>query len=127
MADSILDISKVLENYVDDIKEDIIASAEKIASDGVSKLKNTKNTYKIRSGNYNKGWAKKIEKGPNYVNITIHNGSSPQLTYWLENGHATRNGGMTKAYVHISPVEEECVNEFELEVENIVRRNTNDR
>ena len=56
MSNSIIDINKILEEYVDDIQEAIEEVSLEIAEEGKNKLKNTNNTYKIRSGKYNKGW-----------------------------------------------------------------------
>ena len=57
------DLNKMLNSYLDDIQEDIEQLAESVADEGVKKLKNTKNLYKVRSGKYNKNWRKRVEKG----------------------------------------------------------------
>ena len=118
----ISDISKILSNYVDDIQEGITESADKIAEESVGELKATSSTYQIRTGKYNKGWRVKKDKGRNYVHNTIHNKTDYQLTHLLENGHKTRNGGTTRKFVHIAPVEQQAVERFEKEVENIVKK-----
>ena len=120
--DSILDISKILEEYSYEIQDGITELAEEIANEGKNKLKNNKDTYKVRTGKYNKGWRVKTEKGARYVHTTIHNATDYQLTHLLENGHATRNGGRTKAYKHIEPVADDCSEKFEREVEELIER-----
>lgn len=116
------DINKILEEYALDIQESITESAYNIANKGMKDLKNEKSTYQVRTGNYNKGWRVKKEKGNNYVKAKIHNATDYQLTHLLENGHKTRNGGTTRKFIHIAPVENYCVEEFQKQVENILKK-----
>lgn len=118
------EINSILKNYSDGIQEEIELLAEDIADEGVKKLKNTKNVYKVRRGKYNKNWRKKVEKGFNDIQVTIYNAKYGSLTHLLENGHATRNGGRTKKFKHIKPVEEYAIDNFEKGVEEIIRRNS---
>lgn len=119
---SILDIKDILEEYSSDIQEAITEEAIKIANDGKDKLKQTspKNT-----GKYAKGWKVKIVKGKGYVNATVHNSTNWQLTHLLEKPHVIRNAngtyGTSKPQVHIRPVEQECIEQFTKEVENIIK------
>lgn len=124
---SILDIKDILEDYSVDIQEAITQEAESIAKKGATELKNSRNTYKIRTGKYNKGWKVKTTKGRGFVDCVIHNSTNYQLTHLLEKGHdyVDRNGHRkvkaAKAYVHIAPVEEKCIKEYTTNVENIIK------
>lgn len=122
MNNSILDIKDILEGYSEEIQESITEEAEKIAKSGADKLKQTSPK---RTGKYAKGWKVKIIKGKGYINATIHNSTNWQLTHLLEKPHVIRNKngsyGMSKPQVHIAPVEEECITEFERNVENIIK------
>ena len=60
-----------------------------------------------------------IEKGFGTVEAVIHNKTDYQLTHLLEKPHLTRSGGITVPQVHIAPVEEKCIKEFE---EKITRK-----
>ena len=121
---NLADINKILQDYADDIQNEIESLAEETADEGVKKLKNTKNVYQVRSGKYNKNWRKRVEKGFNDIRVTIYNNKYGSLTHLIENGHATRNGGRTKAYKHIEQVEEQVSDAFEKGVEEIIRRNS---
>ena len=54
-----------------------------------------------------------INKGFGTVEAEIYNKTDYQLTHLLEKSHLTRNGGKTTPQVHIAPVEEQCIREFE--------------
>lgn len=123
--DSILDIKEILNDYSEEIQEEITQAAIDISKKGVSTLKETSPKSKrnsSRKGKYAKGWRVRTTKGRGFVNCTIYNATDYQLTHLLENEHATRNGGK---YVpkkkHIAPVHDDCVSEFEKEVSNIIK------
>lgn len=118
MANSILDINKILNGYSIEIQEAIQNDAIKVSKIGVDKLKNTSPK---RTGKYSKGWKVKTTKGNGFIQCEIHNATSWQLTHLLEKPHAKRNGGTTTPKVHIKPVEQSCISQFEKDVENIIK------
>ena len=119
--DSIIDVKEILNEYSSDIQEGIERTADSIAKLVQNDLRNTKGTYKIRTGKYNKGWRINTKKGRGVVNNTVWNATDWRLTHLLENGHTTRNGGRTRAFVHIKPVEDKYVNQYQKEVEKIIK------
>lgn len=122
MADFI-DISKILNSYADGVKELIEEATRDVVKEGASRLKQTKNTYKVRSGEYNKSWTYKVQKKYDEVEGTVYSRSPHyRLTHLLEKGHATRNGGRTRAFPHIAPVNDYCCKTYEKEVTNIIKR-----
>lgn len=122
VSDSFLDIKDILNEYSDEIQESITEEAINIAKEGAEKLKRTSPK---RTGRYAKGWKVKTIKGKGYVSATIYNSTNWQLTHLLENPHVIRNSngtyGISKPKVHIAPVEEKCIAEFEHNVENIIK------
>lgn len=122
----ILQIEDILNEYSSDIQEGIVKIAQDVAKEDARKLRDTKNTYTVRSGKYNKGWTVKTEKGLNSISCIVHNKDNYQLTHLLEKGHKIigRDGtvkGMAKAFPHIAPVEKESNRVYELEVENLIK------
>lgn len=123
MADrkGILQINDILNEYSNDIQDAITQDAMQVAEQGKNDLKNTRNTYQVRSGNYNKGWRVDKKQGKGYVHNTIYNATDWQLTHLLEKGHIKRNGTeRTRAFKHIEPVESRCVAQFKKDVEHII-------
>ena len=70
-------------------------------------------------GKYFRGWrATKEEEDDLHVSYLIANHSKKApLTWLLENGHATRNGGRVEAIPHIEPNVKKCVAEIDAEID----------
>lgn len=115
---TILDVKDILNEYSEDIQEAISQEAINVANKGVKELKETSPK---RTGKYSKGWRVNTKKGVGFIECTIHNATNYQLTHLLEKPHLTRNGRRTTPKVHIAPVEEKCVDEFERNVEKIIQ------
>lgn len=125
-----------LDKYTNDVRDAIKESAERIATEGKTKLQLQTQPSSTDMGSadlsnrrlwktYAKGWQVKINSGKNFANCIIHqnqkNGNY-RLTHLLEYGHLTRNGTRTRAFAHIKPVEEYVVKQFQKEVEQIIKR-----
>lgn len=115
---SILDISDILNEYSSEIQEAITSDAQVVAKAAQAELKNTSPK---KTGAYRKSWRVKTEKSKGYVECIVHNATNYQLTHLLEKPHLKRNGGMTTPQVHIAPVEQKAVKQFEKDVENIIK------
>lgn len=124
-VEGILQINEILNDYKDDIQQGISNIAQEVAKEDVNKLKNTTTTYKVRSGDYNKGWSVKTTRGMNTISCIVHNKDQYQLTHLLEYGHQIkRNGtkvGDAKAYPHIEPVEKQSNEQYTRKVESLIR------
>lgn len=108
------EISKALREYTTEVEEGLEEVKKEVAKEGVKQLKKT--SPKL-TGDYAKGWRVK-RVGTAQV---IHNATDYQLTHLLEKGHAKRGGGRVPPKVHIAPVEEKVIEEFEKRVEKVIR------
>lgn len=119
---SIIDIKDILDEYSSDIQEGITERAYKVAEDGKNKLRVTSPK---KTGSYRKGWRVEKRHGKGYVHASIYNATDWQLTHLLEKPHAIRNQygtwGTSKPQVHIEPVEQECIQAFEKDVEQVIK------
>jgi len=103
-----------LNDYKEDIEEDVQQTTDEVLKEAKKELQETSPRDGIaRKTKYYKGWAikSKTKRNGKYTKV-IWNKTNYQLTHLLEFGHATRNGGRTKAIPHIRPVEEKYKVEF---------------
>lgn len=116
--DNFTDIATILDDYSKNIYEGMENAANTIAKSGAKTLKLTSPE---RTGKYKKSWSVKKEKNTYSFENTIYN-KKWQLTHLLEKPHSKRNGGSTKPIVHIRPVEQECIRDYERAVVNIIKK-----
>ena len=117
------EVMKYLTDYVEDIESDVEETTDSVTKEAKEKIKQkSPRRQGTRKNPYYKGWTKKKEsKGRKYT-TKIYNKTNYQLTHLLENGHATRNGGRTKAQPHIKPVEEKYNKLYEQEIKKVITR-----
>lgn len=116
-------LKQFLEIYVEDIGEEVEETANQIGKEAKNELKQESQRLFKGTGKYAQGWTvKKGQKNKSYYAVKIWNKTDYQLTHLLEFGHATRNGGRTRAFPHIRPVEEKYSSEFVKKLENKIRR-----
>lgn len=113
-------LSSTIQGYLKELGEKAdkaLDLAGKEASEhGAQTLKGTSPKRKKKGGkrgSYASGWRVKAEGGAAGHLYIIHNSTNYQLTHLLENGHALRQGGRSPAIVHIKPVEQSAIKEFE--------------
>ena len=121
MSNSILDVKEILNEYAEDIQEGMSKEAISNSKQAVADLKKT-SPKRPRSGKYARGWTVNTKKGRGQINCTVWNAKEWRLTHLLEKGHINRDGKTrTRAIPHIKPVEKKYVNEYEKNVENIIK------
>lgn len=117
-------IMEALTEYKEDIEEDVIDTSNTLTKEAVKELKQTSPKGKgTRDKPYHKGWTRqKGKENKGRYTIKIHNKTNYQLTHLLEFGHATRNGGRTKAIPHIRPLEEKYNELYEQKLTTAIKR-----
>lgn len=111
-------IKDILNEYSSDVQEGIKEAALQVAENGKNKLRVTSPK---KTGKYSKGWRVDKRSGKGYVHATIYNSTDWQLTHLLEKPHALRNGKKSTPKVHIEPVEQECIQAFQKDVEQVIK------
>ena len=103
-----------LAEYANEVTEDVKESVKDVAKETV---KEVKRRSPVRTGAYKKSWGQtQIYEGPGGIRIAIHNKKHYRLTHLLENGHALKSGGRTRAFPHIKPAEDFAARELEKKV-----------
>lgn len=97
-------IDEILKEYGDDIEDVLIKVLPGVADDACEKVKQAGDPKWRR---YNEGWAVDYGRtGKFTLTATVHNVTDYQLTHLLEYSHPMPQGGISRAYVHIYPVNE---------------------
>ena len=105
MESLVVEIGKILDEYVAEVNDTVEAEIDKISKEAVSRLKAA--SPKDR-GEYARGWSSRKLADKTSV---VYNRTHPGMTHLLERGHVIANqygrtGGRAKAQPHIKPVEE---------------------
>lgn len=107
------EIEKALTDFVGVTEEAVEKGVSETAKDAVQALRSAHPSGSGEYGSwdkYNSGWKVMQTKTDKryHRKATIHNATHYRLTHLLEKGHAKVNGGRTRAFPHIAPVEQEC-------------------
>lgn len=114
------EISKILEEYGENLSDHVKEAAKEVAKKGAKAVKaNAKTTFN-GTGKYASGWTSKAETNQYSAQGIIYNRTTPGLPHLLEHGHAKRGGGRTDGREHIRPVEEEVIRLFEEAIKNAI-------
>lgn len=114
------DIEKILAEYGDDIAQNVEEITERVGKKAAQAVKKSAQAT-VNGKDYASGWTSQTETTRLGTTATVYNKKLAGLAHLLEHGHVIRNGtgrtyGTTKAYVHIEPVEQEVVDEYEKEI-----------
>lgn len=115
-------ITKTLLKYGENINNAVQNQPKKYAEKAVENLQKI-GDYKDITKKYRKSFRFTTRKTLYNSEATVFS-KSPEYrkTHLLENGHATRNGGRTKAFPHWRPTEKKIVKEFEDDVINKIKK-----
>lgn len=115
------EVSKLLENYTDDVNDIVREETGKAVKYAVKELR--KNSPKL-TGFYAKNWKASITSSRYRAGAIAYNDETYPLSHLLEFGHANANGGRsasgsTPAHPHIAKVNEATTKMF---YEGVVKR-----
>ena len=107
LAEAVMD---GLKDYARLATDDLKAAVKEA---GQSARKELRTAAPKKTGAYRKSWTYKVTgETANTINVTVHSKDRYRLTHLLENGHAKRGGGRTKAYPHIQKGEDLAIKEL---------------
>ena len=118
--------TKISVDQLADAVNDALEEYSKLADETMRKAvtdagKTVRNSIKegapVKSGKYAKSWSVKNTKMNSHVlEVTVYSRNRYQLAHLLEHGHAKRNGGRTRAQVHIAPAEQQGMEQLERDI-----------
>ena len=114
------EINKILTEYGEEVQENVDDAARRVTKAGAKAVRGNASGSFGGTGKYAKGWKSKFETGRLSSQGIIYNGDLPGLPHLLEHGHANRNGGRTPGRVHIAPVEQKIIEDFEKAVKKAI-------
>lgn len=104
-------IQDILDEYGDEIQENMDEIVKRVGKTGVQALRSASRSTLGGTGKYASGWTSQVETNRYGTMVTIYN-KYPGLPHLLEYGHAKRGGGRVPGRTHISPVEDNIVDEL---------------
>lgn len=112
------EVEKILAKYADDVSQNVGNIVKEMTKQGAKAVKSNARSTFGGTGKYASGWGSVFEDNRISQQGTIYNKDLPGLPHLLEHGHANRGGGRTAGRVHIAPVEEQLIKEFESKVKS---------
>lgn len=113
-SDLYLTVNKILDEFGQAGRVAVIQSVEKVAKQAEEKLHSAGD---FGGTKYKKSWTSQVSRGRTEVEATVYNAKHYQLTHLLEFGHAKQNGGRTREFPHIAPINDWAQEEVEKEIE----------
>ena len=98
----------ILTEYTDEVTKVVTDVISEVAEEAAGEL-HSAGTF--QGTKYRAGWTAETEKRRLFNSAVVYNKKHYRLTHLLEYGHATRNGGRTRAFEHIAPISEKAQEE----------------
>lgn len=96
-------INDILEEYGDTARSAIEAATKETAKQVAKELQSAGDFN--GGAEYRKGWTSRVELTRTGASAVVYNKAKPGLSHLLEFGHAKRNGGRTRAFNFIAPID----------------------
>lgn len=108
-------VNAILSEYRDVVDEQVEYATQKVAEEAAKNVTSNINQTDMKGKKYRKSIrADKLKENAGKYSSTVY--ARPpyyRITHLLENGHATRNGGRTRAFPHWAEAEQKAVRDYE--------------
>lgn len=113
----------ILTDYTDEVMNEVVKALEEVGKDAADELHSDIGGFKNRTGKYRKSWTVTQEDHRTFSSTIVH-AKAPhyRLTHLLEYGHATRNGGRTRAFPHIYVVNEKAQEDAVKKIKEVIEK-----
>ena len=109
-------VNSILAEFKDVVDADLEYATNKVAKQAAENVKGNISKAGIKGKKYrNPIRSRSLSEGirGKYSSVVFANPPHYRLTHLLEHGHATRNGGRTRAFPHWAEAEQTAIREFE--------------
>ena len=110
-------ITKELNQYDAKVAKAVEQAVSETVEEATAEMKGA-GSFKGRK--YRASWKGEVKKRSAYVDGVVFNAKHYQLTHLLEFGHAKQNGGRTREFPHIAPVNEKVPDIFDRKLRAII-------
>lgn len=118
-------INDVLRDYKGLVDEDVQKVTQRLGKQTADRVKSEGNTAGFKgTGEYVGNWRSKYKGKANGAEATVYNQKTYRLTHLLEYGHATVNGGRTRAFPHISKAEQWAIDAYQRALKEAIRNDS---
>lgn len=108
-------VNAILADYKGVVDEQVEYATQKVAEETAANVTANINTTDMKGKKYRKSIRTKklTEKDGHYSSTVYARPPYYRITHLLEHGHATRNGGRTRAFPHWAEAEQEAIRDYE--------------
>ena len=107
-----------LENYAGEVRSGLVDAVKDISAQCLHKIRRASPK---KTGQYAKGWRRRLNTSPRNPSAIIYNDLKPWLTHILEDGYQKRSGGRVEGRPHIRPAAQEAAEELVAAAEQLVQ------
>lgn len=111
-------VNKLLQEYGDEVYKAAGEAVQEVADEATNEL-HTAGSFKGRK--YRNSWTNEVKKRAGYTDAVVFNQRHYRLTHLLEFGHAKRNGGRTREFPHIAPINDKVEENFERKLRTLLK------
>lgn len=117
-------LKKAMTEYSKEVGEDIAKVTRSLAGAAAKQVSMASSASFKGDGStgYAKGWTATNISVRSRARWKIHNAKAPGLAHLLEKGHASVNGGRVAGKIHIKPIEEKLMKDYEEAVKAVIAK-----
>lgn len=111
-------VNKLLQEYGDEVYKAVGEAVQEVADEATNEL-HTAGSF--NGTKYRASWTNEVKKTATSADATVFNRRHYRLAHLLEFGHAKQNGGRTREFPHIAPINDKVEENFERKLRTLLK------